>query len=333
MDKIIYAIILMAMLPASLYSQEISDSVDIDSIANYWDKVLELNEVVVVGHRTVLKQSPDRIVYLTKNDTFAKGLNGIEVLDRIPRVTVEGDAVTVAGKSSVRYIVDGRLLEMSNDAIAMQLKNLQASGIEKIELLTTPPAKYATGSNVAFISITTRNESLGTRGNVWANGNVRESFNYMFGGSLSHTTRKVELSANASWNDIKGINDLDRVYTFEDHVKTSKRTTHFSNKSLGLNGLLKYKFSSHISAGAIANFATNRLSSELNDITVEQDITFNSHNHSPSRPNNGSNHSGLNNNGHNNNHNNNGTRGHGTVSRTAAKPTSHASGSFGAGRR
>ena len=108
MDKIIYAIILMAMLPASLYSQEISDSVDIDSIANYWDKVLELNEVVVVGHRTVLKQSPDRIVYLTKNDTFAKGLNGIEVLDRIPRVTVEGDAVTVAGKSSVRYIVDGR---------------------------------------------------------------------------------------------------------------------------------------------------------------------------------------------------------------------------------
>lgn len=286
MDKIIYAIILMAMLPASLYSQEISDSVDIDSIANYWDKVLELNEVVVVGHRTVLKQAPDRIVYLTKNDTFAKGLNGIEVLDRIPRVTVEGDAVTVAGNSSVRYIVDGRLLEMSNDAIAMQLKNLQASGIEKIELLTTPPAKYAAGSNVAFISITTRNESLGTRGNVWANGNVRESFNYMFGGSLSHTTRKVELSANASWNDIKGINDLDRVYTFEDHIKTSKRTTHFSNKSLGLNGLFKYKFSSHISAGAIANFATNRLSSELNDITVEQDITFNSHNHSPSRPNN-----------------------------------------------
>ena len=53
------------------------------------------------------------------------------------------------------------------------------------------------------------------------------------------------------------------------------------------------------------------------------------------RPNhNGSSNSGLNNNGHNNNnHNNNGTRGHGTVSRTAAKPTSHASGSFGAGRR
>ena len=158
MNKIVKAVVLMALLPVCLFAQENADSASIDSIAEHWDKVLELNEVVVVGHRTVLKQEPDRIVYLTKNDAFTTGLNGIEVLDRIPRVTVEGDAVTVAGKSTVRYIVDGRLLEMPDDAIAMQLKNLQASGIEKIEVLTTPPAKYAAATNVAFISITTRNE-------------------------------------------------------------------------------------------------------------------------------------------------------------------------------
>ncbi len=286
MNKFLLAIILMAMLPVCLYGQEPSDSAAIDSIADYWDKVLELNEVVVIGHRTVLKQSPDRIVYLTKNDTFAKGLNGIEVLDRIPRVSVVNDLVTVAGKSSVRYIVDGRLLEMSDEAIAMQLKNLQASGIEKIELLTTPPAKYAAGANVAFISITTRNESLGTRGNVWGNGNVREEFNYMLGGNLSHTTRKVELSADANWSDIKGINDLDRSYTFYDHIKTSNRTTHFTNRSLGINGLFKYKFTDRLSAGIIANFSTNRLKSDLNDVTFDDDVTFNSHNYSPPRPNN-----------------------------------------------
>ncbi|MBQ1610539.1 MAG: hypothetical protein II087_01455, partial [Muribaculaceae bacterium] len=101
MNKLLKAIILMALLPVCLFAQEKNETVSIDSIADYWDKVLELNEVVMVGHRTVLKQEPDRIVYLTKNDAFTKGLNGIEVLDRIPRVTVEGDAVTVAGKSSV----------------------------------------------------------------------------------------------------------------------------------------------------------------------------------------------------------------------------------------
>lgn len=285
MNRFLQAIVLMAMLPVSLFGQEKSDSLDIDSIADYWDKVLELNEVVVVGHRTVLKQSPDRIVYLTKNDAFAQGLNGIEVLDRIPRVSVAGDLVTVAGKSSVRYIVDGRLLEMSDEAIAMQLKNLQASGIEKIELLTTPPAKYAAAANVAFISITTRNESLGTRGNVWANGNIRENFNYLLGGSISHTTRKVELSADASWSYIKGINDLNRTYTFDDHERTSSRSTHFTNRTLGANALLKYKFSDRLCTGIIANFNNIRLNSEMNDVTIDNGAIFNSCNHSPSRPN------------------------------------------------
>lgn len=286
MNKMLQTIVLMAMLPVCLYGQEMSDSAAIDSIAEYWDKVLELNEVVVVGHRTVLKQSPDRIVYLTRNDDFAKGLNGIEVLDRIPRVSVVNDLVTVAGKSSVRYIVDGRLLEMSDEAIAMQLKNLQASGIEKIELLNTAPAKYAAETNVAFISITTRNESLGTRGNMWANGDIRENFNYMLGGNLSHTTRKVELNANASWSDIKGINDLDRTFFFDDHIKTSSRTTHFANRSFGLNGLFKYKFTDRICAGGIVNFSNNRLNSELCDITIDGEEEFSSFNHSPSRPNN-----------------------------------------------
>lgn len=286
MNKFLQAIVLMATLPVSLFGQNVNDSIALDSIANYWDKVLELNEVVIIGHRTVLKQSPDRIVYITKNDTFARGLNGIEVLDRIPRVSVTGDLVTVAGKSSVRYIVDGRLLEMSDEAIAMQLKNLQASGIEKIELLTTPPSKYAAEANEAFICITTRNESLGTRGNVWGNGNMRENFNYMLGGNLSHTTRKVELSADASWSDIKGINDLDRTFTFNDHVKTSNRTTHFINRTLSINSLFKYKFTDRLCAGAIVNISTNRLSSDLNDKTIDNDIIFSSYNHSPSRPNN-----------------------------------------------
>ena len=52
MDKILKAILLVALLPVSLFGQENNDSLNIDSIADYWDKVLELNEVVVVGHRT-----------------------------------------------------------------------------------------------------------------------------------------------------------------------------------------------------------------------------------------------------------------------------------------
>jgi len=280
MKRILQAILGMAILPMCLYAQEANDS------TAWWKQEQNLQEVVVVGQRTVLKQSPDRIVYLTRNDIYAKGLNGIEVLDRIPRVSVVNDQVTVAGKSSVRYIVDGRLLEMSDEAIALQLKNLQASGIEKIELLTTPPAKYAAGTNVAYISITTCNETLGTRGNVWGRGIIKEDFSDQLDGNISHTTRKVELSADASWTDTKGINDLDRTYTFADHIKTSNRRTDFTNRQFGINGLFKYKFFDRLSAGAIVNASGIRLKSQLTDVTIDNGTCFNSYNNSPSKPNN-----------------------------------------------
>lgn len=264
-----------------LYAQNMADST-----ATNWERLLELKEVIVVGSRTVVKQAPDRIVYLTKNDQYAKGLNGLEVLDRIPRVSVVNDLITVAGKNSVRFIIDGHLMEISDEAMVVRLKNLQASGIEKIEVLTTPPAKYAAGNNVAYISITSRNESLGTRGNVWGNGNFRESFSYLIGGNVSHTTHKVELSADASWNDSKGINDLDRIYTFLDYTKTSKRSTNYTNRILGANGLFKYKFTDNLNAGIILNYYTNRLSSRLYDVTTDRDMVSKSVNNSPSRPNN-----------------------------------------------
>lgn len=276
---------IVSILCAATAAVAVAQTEPSDSIGD-WAKELELNEIVVVASRPVLKQQPDRIIYLIKNDSYALGLNGIQVLDRIPRISVVNDLVSVAGKTSVRYIIDGHLLEMPDDAIALRIKNLQSSGIEKIELLTTPPAKYAASANVAYISITTKNESLGTRGNLWGNGNFREDFSYLLGGNISHTTRKVEISADASWQDTKGINDLDRTYTFSDYVKTSVRKNNFTNRIFGANGLFKYKFSDCLSAGVIANFSSTRLKSSLFDTTVERGIESFSTNQSPSRPNN-----------------------------------------------
>ncbi|MDE6511908.1 MAG: outer membrane beta-barrel family protein, partial [Muribaculaceae bacterium] len=93
-------------------------------------------------------------------------------------------------------------------------------------------------------------------------------------------------SADASWKDTKGINDLDRTYSFSDYIRTSDRTNRFTNRTLGANGLFKYKFNSRLSAGAIVNFSMMRLKSNILDKTVDNGISYFSRNDSPSRPNN-----------------------------------------------
>lgn len=256
-------------LSTSLSAQEITDSLSFGS-----GKEQNLGEVMVVAKRSFIKQNPDRIVYIVKNDRYAAGLNGLELLGRIPRVSVINNQVSVAGKNSVRYIIDGHLLDMTDEALAMKLKNLQSNGIEKIELLTTPPARYASANNVAYISITTRNESLGTRGNVWGRAKHSDTFGYSSGGNISHSTRKVELSGDIGWNDSKGKNDIYHEYTFVDHKQVSEQRNRFTWRTLSANALFKYKFEPRLSAGVIANYSRNMMESKLTDNTINNSVTM-----------------------------------------------------------
>lgn len=225
-----------------------------DSIASEWDRQMNLNEVVVVGHRPVLKQEEGKLTYLVKNDPYSRGLDGVTLLDRIPRVSVNNGTVNVAGKGNVRYIIDGVLMELSNEAMAARLRNLRAESIEKIELLTTPPARYPVEANAVYISIITRNETLGTRGNMYGSLTQGNDLREYISGSINHTTRKVEMSFDANVSDYNGTNDNDMSYKFPDYTRRSSTHNRVTTLDAGFNAIFRYKFSPDMSIGLITNY-------------------------------------------------------------------------------
>ncbi len=271
-----------AVLPASLYAQEVNDSV-----ADSWEKELELNEVIVVAKRPVVKQQEGKLIYLVKNDPYAKGLDGVALLDRIPRVSVNNGSISVAGKSIVRYIIDGILMDLDASAMSMRLQNLRAEGIEKIELLITPPSRYAVEPNAVYISITTRNETLGTRGSVYGSLNQGNKLREYFSGSLSHTTRKVDLSIDASISNYYSENDNDIAYSFTDgSSRISSSCTKSHLLEAGLNAMFRYKLTTGINFGVIANFNYQTISSNGTNFTNYGSYTSTTLSLTKSRPNN-----------------------------------------------
>lgn len=273
----------VAALPVCLYAQEINDSV-----ASSWEKELELNEVVVVAKRTVIKQQDGKLIYLVKNDPYAKGLDGITILDRIPRISVNNGTVSIAGKGTVRYIIDGILMELDASAMAMRLQNLRAEEIEKIELLTTPPSRYAAEPNAAYISITTRNETLGTKGNLYGSLNQGNKLREYFSGSISHTARKWDFSLDASiWNNY-ATNDNDIEYSFFDSSpeRFSSTNTKSHRFESGFNTLFRYKFKTDMNIGVIANFNYESISSNGTNHSYYGEYTSSSQSRTESKPNN-----------------------------------------------
>lgn len=270
-----------ALLPASLFAQE-----NIDSIADSWERELELNEVVVVAKRPVVKQQEGKLVYLVKNDPYAKGLDGMTLLDRIPRVSVNNGSVSVAGKGTVRYIIDGILMELDASAMSMRLRDLRADNIETIELLTTPPSRYAVEPNAVYISITTRNETLGTRGSVYGSLNQGDRLREYFSGNISHTTRKVEMSLDASLQNYYATNDNAIQYIFSDYSRTSSTRNKSHDFQTGFNALFRYKFTVQMNIGVIANYKYGSNSADGTNATLYDGYSSSSLSSIKSRPNN-----------------------------------------------
>lgn len=280
--KSAFSIIVCALSALSAAAQ--TDSIACDSIAAAWERQLQLDEVVVVARRPVVKQQEGKLVYLVKNDPYSKGLDGLTLLDRIPRVAVENGSVKVAGKGKVRYIIDGILMELDDEAMATRLRALQADNIEKIELISTPPSRYAVEPNAVYLSIVTKDETLGTRGSVYGSLNFSDKLSEYLSGSVNHTTRRVELSLDANLHDLKVVNDLDAEYRFADHVRLSRSRSDSHIFNTGFNALFRYKFSSAMSAGVIVNYKYDNVSGKRDSHTDYGDYTSVSHSDTKERP-------------------------------------------------
>lgn len=255
-----------------------------DSIATEWERQLQLDEVVIVAQRPVIKQQEGKLIYLVKNDPYCAGLDGMSLLDRIPRVSVENGSVKVAGKGNVRYIIDGILMELDNDAMMTRLRAIQAENIEKIEMLATPPSRYAAEPNAVYLSITTKDETLGTRGSVYGSLSKGDKFSEYLSGSINHTTRRIEMSFDANMWDYKGVNDLTADYRFDNYSRLSETRTDIHNFNAGFNTMFRYKFSGTMNVGVIVNYKYDNTSSRRDNHTDYSAYTSSSHSTATEKP-------------------------------------------------
>ena len=133
-----------------------------------------LGQVTVTGKRPLIENKIDRMVVNVEAAPTNAGASALEVLEKSPGVTVSNEGeISLKGKQGVRVMLDGKPTYLSSADLANVLKNLPASALDQIEIMTNPPARYDASGNSGIINIKTK-KSL-TEG---LNGSVT------FGGSL-----------------------------------------------------------------------------------------------------------------------------------------------------
>lgn len=123
-----------------------------------------LKEVSLVATKPFLEQRADKLVVNIEGSATAAGSTALEILQKVPGVIILNDKISLVGKNSVMILIDGRPSPYQD--MSQVLRDMAASNIEKIELISNPGAKYDAAGGAVINIVLKRNANLGTNGVV-----------------------------------------------------------------------------------------------------------------------------------------------------------------------
>lgn len=160
-----------------------------------------LAEVTVTARKRIVEMRSDMTVFNVDAMPTASGNNALEMLRKAPGVVVDNnDNILLMGKNGVRIYIDGKPSPLSMADLAAFLKNIQATEIEAVEIITSPGARYEAEGNAGIINIRfKKNRSLGTNGNLDLTYRVGIHSSYNGALGLNHRNEKVNVFGRYSY--------------------------------------------------------------------------------------------------------------------------------------
>ena len=218
-----------------------------------------MKEVVVSSKKPLIERKIDRTIVNVDASITSTGSTALEVLEKAPGISVDKDGnISLKGKAGVIVYLDGRPSYLSGPDLANMLRNMTASQLDQIEIMTNPPAKYDAAGNAGVINIKTKkNKLFGYNGSIttgytqgrYARFNEAVSFNYRnkkinffsnFNYNRNHRSQELYILRNfrdANTKNIKSIFDQSTDMVNQSHNYSAKAGVDFTvskNTTIGL---------------------------------------------------------------------------------------------------
>ncbi len=160
-----------------------------------------LKEVVITAKKPLLEYDLDKTIVNVESMIGAAAGNTLEVLEKTPGVTVDMNGeISLNGASGVTVLIDGRPTYMSGRDLAAYLRSLPGNMLDKIELITNPPAKYdANGGALINIKLK-KKRTQGYAGSASLNSSIGKRYRSYNSINLNYLNRKTNLFGNFGYS-------------------------------------------------------------------------------------------------------------------------------------
>ncbi|WP_262148868.1 TonB-dependent receptor domain-containing protein [Chryseobacterium foetidum] len=219
----------------------------------------KIEGVVVTAKNKIIERRVDRLVFNVENSIASQGLDAVEALAKTPMLRATDKSISIAGKSGVAVMINDRLLNISGEELINYLKNLRSDDIQKIEVITTPPAKYEAQGKSGLINIVLK-KNTGLGWNVSLQSSLKNlywnvpSVSTRYGATLNYQGKKLSASA--------GFTDGNFYWRMKGYEYSSGNDSYWNTDSYFFNNLrnkstnlkLEYKLSDKSTIGGSYNY-------------------------------------------------------------------------------
>ena len=212
-----------------------------------------LDAVDIIAEKTTVEIKLDKKIYNVGRDLTVRGGSVSDVLDNVPSVSVDIEGnVALRGNGNVRILINGKPSGLVGLNSTDALRQLPADAIEKVEIITSPSARYDAEGTAGILNIILRRSKiLGLNGAIIINSGypnqlgASENINYRTGdinvfNNSGYSYRKspgssgVETEFFNTEYDEDGILIQDSPNTFRNEYRTFERIRKGFNSNTGV---------------------------------------------------------------------------------------------------
>ena len=215
-------LLLMAAGAGESTAQTKTDTTKVKSDSITWSK--ELDGVVIKAQKQLVKQEIDRIGYDVQADEESKTQTVMDMLRKVPMVTVDGqDNILVKGNSSYKIYKNGHYDPSLSKNAKETFKAMPASMVKRIEVITDPGAREDAEGVDAILNIVMVDGSKmqGMTGVVSATYNSLNHPNFY--GSLTGQIGKLLTSVEYGYGGMSSRETENSTYTDRTYLDTGNR--------------------------------------------------------------------------------------------------------------
>lgn len=169
----------------------------------------EMTGVTVQSRRPPVEHKIDRMVVNVDASPTNAGATALEVLEKSPGITVDRDGnISIKGKQGIIVLIDGKQTYLSGQDLANLLRNMPASELDQVEIMTQPSAKYDASGNSGILNLKTKKSlSRGFNGTInlsYVQGRYPKTPNSF---AFNYRNSKISFFTNLSYSYWTNFND------------------------------------------------------------------------------------------------------------------------------